>query len=134
MFPSNVLSKYWSPTVGCSLGLDSRDTLFRLLRIHHIDLYRLSGHPDDFSPLNLEYVYRDCISLIEWPVRLPPSLQPPDKRRLEVDIRIQPADENEAEIDNNPRIVTLSYPKGSEWQQHIRKIVEEGYLDDMIVE
>lgn len=103
-------------------------------RIHHIDLYRLSGKPEDFAPLNLDHVYQNCIALIEWPVRLPPSLQPPDKRRLDIDIRILPSStKKEGNDDENSRLLTLSFPEGSEWKQHLDQIRQEGYLDDMLV-
>jgi tRNA A37 threonylcarbamoyladenosine biosynthesis protein TsaE len=96
-----------------------------------MDLYRLSGRPEDFMPLNLEHVFRNCVSVVEWPVRLPPSLQPPTERRLHVDIRIR-SNDDEGDGDG-PRLLTLSYPEGSHWQQHIDRIRLEGYLDDMLL-
>lgn len=98
-----------------------------------MDLYRLSGQPEDLAPLNLDHVYQNCISLIEWPVRLPASLQPPIGRRLHVDIRIQSSnDDDDGGDDNVSRVLTMSYPEGSLWQQHLETIRREGFLDDML--
>lgn len=54
-----------SPTYLLSNTYTTDDVL-----IHHMDLYRLSeGKPEDLEPLNLEFVFKECISLIEWPSR-----------------------------------------------------------------
>lgn len=36
----------------------------RYCRIHHMDLYRLSGNPEDLLPLNLKHVFENCTYLI----------------------------------------------------------------------
>lgn len=94
-----------------------------------MDLYRLNGNPEDFTPLNLDKVFRDCISLIEWPVRLS-TVSVPTSHLLEVDIRLL-SSLNEDEEDN-PRRLTLSYPEGSSWRSILDQIRQEGLLDDML--
>lgn len=60
---SNV--RVTSPTYLLSNTYTTDDVL-----IHHMDLYRLSeGKPEDLEPLNLDFVFKECISLIEWPSR-----------------------------------------------------------------
>lgn len=56
------------------------------VRLHHIDLYRISGE-DEFLQLGLEdTIYSDGISLIEWPERAGGALSP---AALAIEIRIQ---------------------------------------------
>jgi len=103
-----------------------------------MDLYRLSGtRSQEFSPLNLDYVFSRCIALIEWPIRLPEALIP--EERLDIDIRILPGNnevpdqDTESMEDNVPRIVSL-LPRGSGWSERLRIIRDEGYVDDLLVE
>lgn len=101
-------------------------------RIHHMDLYRLSGHPEDFAPLNLDVVFRKCISLVEWPVRLSNVTVPTD-HRLEVDIRLLTSESDDSNNENTPRRLVLSYPDGSLWGSILDQIRQEGLLDDMLM-
>ena len=106
---------------------------YSLCRIHHMDLYRLSGDPKDLAPLNLPRVFQDCVSLSEWPERLGSTRIPED--RLTVNIRIQSTasdnnDSNEGE-DDAVRIMAIQ-AHGSVWQDRLQKILDEGYLDDLI--
>lgn len=116
-------------------------------RIHHIDLYRLTGDRfDELAPLNLDHVFSHCISLIEWPSRLftnsknnessSNKLTLPDNR-LTVDIRIFSRnsgddDDDTSQEDRAPRRVTLTV-HGIQWERCIEHIRQEGYLDDMIM-
>jgi tRNA A37 threonylcarbamoyladenosine biosynthesis protein TsaE len=93
-----------------------------------MDLYRLSGHPEDFAPLNLDVVFRECISLIEWPARLSNVTVPTDQQ-LNVDIRHFSTDYNDT--DDTPRRLVLSYPDGSSWGSILHQIHHQGLLDDM---
>lgn len=100
-----------------------------IARIHHMDLYRLKGNPEDFAPLNLDVVFRNCISLIEWPIRLS-NVPVPTEHLLEIDIRLlTPTNE---EDDDSPRRLVLSYPEGSSWQSILDQIRQEELLDDML--
>lgn len=100
------------------------------LIIHHMDLYRLSdGKEKDLEPLNLDYVFQNCISLIEWPSRLG-RLVPSEC--LEITFKIIGDAENN-DSDENTRILTLT-PHGQRWEQQIKKMEEDGYLDDLMVE
>ena len=100
--------------------------------IHHMDLYRLS-EGEDLSPLNLDYVLDECISLIEWPSRL--GANTPDER-LEVTISIDKDDLVQDSLmggEETARILELK-PFGKRWEQRILEIQEKGYLDDLIIE
>eukprot|EP00934_Nitzschia_sp_Nitz4_P004623 Nitzschia sp. Nitz4//scaffold13_size275219//59404//60317//NITZ4_000853-RA/size275219-processed-gene-0.77-mRNA-1//1//CDS//3329535951//4613//frame0 len=97
--------------------------------IHHIDLYRLSGeHREDFDPLQLPHVFKKCISLVEWPIRLQlhPSLFPPADNQLRVDITIVKNDDQ--------RQMTLTTPAGSSWGERIAGLLDDGMLDDILME
>eukprot|EP00545_Synedropsis_sp_CCMP1620_P010437 CAMPEP_0119018486 /NCGR_PEP_ID=MMETSP1176-20130426/19524_1 /TAXON_ID=265551 /ORGANISM="Synedropsis recta cf, Strain CCMP1620" /LENGTH=199 /DNA_ID=CAMNT_0006972503 /DNA_START=228 /DNA_END=827 /DNA_ORIENTATION=+ len=113
--------------------------------VHHMDLYRLSGKPDDLRPLNLDQVFTNDVSLIEWPQRLG-SMVPTE--RLELTLEIQElaltdgatrqeesddaCDDEDEEEDCMPRRVTLS-PIGKRWEDRITMIQEEGFVDDWII-
>lgn len=90
------------------------------------DLYRLSGsHKDDFSPLDLNVVFSTCISLIEWPSRLPEELQPPLESRLHIKLSIKPA--------TDQREMVLAAPLGSKWCNRLRNMVGDGFVDDLLL-
>jgi len=98
--------------------------------IHHMDLYRLS-EGEDLSPLNLEHVMTECISLIEWPSRLGTKIP---SERLEITITIDKdeitenySNENEA----TTRILSIQ-AYGDRWNQRLEQVSE--YLDDLIIE
>lgn len=92
--------------------------------------------------MNLDHVFSDCLSLIEWPVRLPDNLLP--VKRLDINITIsndseeavldssedEDADEN---IDSKARIMTLS-AKSPIWNEQLEKIRNGGMVDDLITE
>jgi len=102
-----------------------------------MDLYRLSGTTtQEFSPLNLDHVFANCLSLIEWPIRLPESLVPND--RLDIDIRIFASSNDEGDsdssADNLPRIVSIHPLSSPEWTNRLHLIREEGFVDDLLYE
>mmetsp|Transcript_12093 Transcript_12093/g.18292 ORF Transcript_12093/g.18292 Transcript_12093/m.18292 type:complete len:262 (+) Transcript_12093:232-1017(+) len=99
------------------------------LTIHHMDLYRLS-EGKDFGPLNLPFVFTQCISLIEWPSRLG-DLMPTE--RLEVVFQLDPTETDDDEREEKTRYLKLK-PHGERWKKRIEEIEREGYLDDLIVE
>ena len=98
-------------------------------RIHHIDLYRLSGRPEELLPLNLDYVFRHCIALIEWPTRLGDRIPP---ERLEVFITI-PSDYDDLQYEDRLRHMILR-PFGLVWQDRLQTLLDEGYVDDLLTE
>jgi tRNA A37 threonylcarbamoyladenosine biosynthesis protein TsaE len=102
-----------------------------------MDLYRLSGKPEDLLPLNLSEVFANDVSLIEWPQRL--GIMVPSQR-LELTLEIissgvvaAPRSTSEEEEDCMPRRVTLT-PIGKHWEDRLSMIKEEGYVDDWILE
>lgn len=101
--------------------------------IHHMDLYRLS-EGEDLSPLNLDYVLKECISLIEWPSRLGKGIP---NERLEITITIDkdydPVTRDDDESEETPRTLNFK-PYGERWEERLASIQESGYLDDLIVE
>jgi len=46
-----------------------------LNRIYHMDLYRLSGKPEDLLPLNMDYVFANCKILHSLPKKNCVSLE-----------------------------------------------------------
>jgi tRNA A37 threonylcarbamoyladenosine biosynthesis protein TsaE len=100
-----------------------------------MDLYRLSGKPEDLMPLNLGEVFTNDVSLIEWPQRLGTMVP---SQRLELTLEIisavaQQPSTSEEEEDCMPRRVTLT-PIGKYWEDRLSMIKEEGYVDDWILE
>lgn len=108
------------------------------LLIHHMDLYRLSGDERDFVPLNLEHVFQECVSLIEWPSRLG-SLLPPvhlDATLTISEERQHNTNDDEEDSDGDEeaaaRILTLE-PRGAKWEERLSFLLDEGYFDDLLV-
>jgi len=68
------------------------------------------------------------ISLIEWPTRLSPfpELLPSSNDRLDIDIAIVPL--------TDERRMTLNAPIGSTWKHRLEHVVEEGMVDDLLIE
>lgn len=79
-------------------------------------------------PFLLLFILFSGISLIEWPIRLFPftELMPSDEHRLDIDITIVPQ--------SDTRLMTLTAPVGSTWKERIKNVVDEGMLDDLIVD
>ncbi|GKY99443.1 hypothetical protein MPSEU_000898800 [Mayamaea pseudoterrestris] len=106
------------------------------IEIRHMDLYRLSGHSKDLMVLDLPHVFAKCISLIEWPGRLGDEMP---KERLDVRITIfessisSGSDNELVDLDNFPRNVLLR-PFGNAWDKRIQHVLDEGYLDDLLME
>jgi hypothetical protein len=105
-----------------------------------MDLYRLSGSSEtEFLPLNLPHVFSSCVSLIEWPVRLPATLVPHD-RRLDVTLTIISTDETPSNCgdgddddESATRIVCLD-SNDSLWSSKLEELRSAGLLDDLLVE
>ena len=103
-----------------------------------MDLYRLPGTSlKEFAPLNLDYVFAQCISLVEWPVRLPKAIIPDD--RLDIDIKILADHINvdfitdKSNEENIPRMLTLT-PTSSTWRKRLTSMREGGFVDDLLVD
>lgn len=102
-------------------------------RIQHLDLYRLNKEkPSDFIALDLGFTFKQGISLVEWPVRLPESMVP--QNRLDIEFTIvrntQPDEYGTFDSDLEERILVLT-PNGLFWEELIQNIVHEGYFDDL---
>lgn len=104
------------------------------LKVYHMDLYRLSGNGDDLAPLDLENVFENGISLIEWPSRL--ATKP--ETRLDITLTIESAvdgdvgqsdDKNE---DCKSRRMRLD-PHGVRWVERLEFLEREGYFEDLLV-
>lgn len=88
-----------------------------------MDLYRLSGSTtSEFAPLNLPHVFSSCLSLVEWPMRLPAALVP-SERRLDVTI---------THSGDDTRKLTMEARDGP-WNHHLATLEREGYLDDLLI-
>lgn len=100
--------------------------------MHHIDLYRLSGKPEALVPLNLNYVFAQCIALVEWPRRMPEY--PPE--RLDVRITIPTGNGTiklEDEDEDRLRRVTMT-AHGARWNDILESITQEGLLEDLMAQ
>jgi tRNA A37 threonylcarbamoyladenosine biosynthesis protein TsaE len=94
-----------------------------------MDLHRLSRKsPRDFNPLDLSYVFSNCISLIEWPSRLQafPELLPPEETLLKIDIRIPDPTSDE-------RVMSLVSSSESSWTIRLKYLIDEGMVDDLLL-
>eukprot|EP00571_Detonula_confervacea_P005753 CAMPEP_0172325732 /NCGR_PEP_ID=MMETSP1058-20130122/54635_1 /TAXON_ID=83371 /ORGANISM="Detonula confervacea, Strain CCMP 353" /LENGTH=183 /DNA_ID=CAMNT_0013042341 /DNA_START=289 /DNA_END=840 /DNA_ORIENTATION=- len=98
-------------------------------KIYHMDLYRLSGSEDDLSPLDLERVFTDGISLIEWPSRL--SQKP--STRLDITLTIDSTIQNDDGSDSKERRMKLE-PHGARWVERLKFLEFEGYFEDLIMD
>eukprot|EP00532_Pseudo-nitzschia_australis_P019042 CAMPEP_0168287440 /NCGR_PEP_ID=MMETSP0142_2-20121227/2263_1 /TAXON_ID=44445 /ORGANISM="Pseudo-nitzschia australis, Strain 10249 10 AB" /LENGTH=255 /DNA_ID=CAMNT_0008232825 /DNA_START=719 /DNA_END=1486 /DNA_ORIENTATION=+ len=108
---------------------EDKDEREQKIEIHHMDLYRLSGRsPRDFEPLGLGRVFANCISLIEWPVRLQafPELLPPEETLLKIDLRIPDPTSDE-------RVMSLVSSTESSWTTRLKYLVDEGMVDDLLL-
>jgi tRNA threonylcarbamoyladenosine biosynthesis protein TsaE len=98
--------------------------------IHHMDLYRLSGKEEDLQPLDMDHVLKDCISLIEWPSRLG-NITPP--KRLDIIFRISHDDSEDNDSEEIERTLMLR-AHGNQWEERLKFLEEEGYVDDLLCE
>jgi tRNA A37 threonylcarbamoyladenosine biosynthesis protein TsaE len=109
-----------------------------------MDLYRLSGRPQDMVPLNLDHVFNNCVALIEWPSRLTADRIP--ETRLEISMRISSEDISESDGDSDEsstsndkndndddcvRTMTLQ-PYGAVWEERLQRLLADGYVDDLL--
>lgn len=95
-------------------------------RIRHMDLYRLSGdRKSDFDPLDFDYVFSNCISLIEWTERLPIEIVPSNRHRLDIGLSIIPS--------TDERRMLLTAPIGSAWVDRLKFLVQDGLVDDLLI-
>lgn len=96
--------------------------------VHHMDLWRLpEGKIEQL--VDLPHVFRECISLIEWPQRLTPALTP--EAHLDVHLAILGEDGDEqaaADVDGadddddaQPRVATLT-ARGAAWEARLAEI------------
>jgi tRNA A37 threonylcarbamoyladenosine biosynthesis protein TsaE len=69
------------------------------------------------------------VSLIEWPQRLGSIEVPHD--RLDINIQIL-SDTGAGDDGNLPRLMKIQ-PHGSLWKTRVDSILDEGYLDDLLV-
>jgi tRNA A37 threonylcarbamoyladenosine biosynthesis protein TsaE len=97
-----------------------------------MDLYRLSGtRQEELEPLNLPHTFRNCLSLIEWPNRLPLAMIPAE--RLEISITIMDDDlSSDTDSNSQPRAVTLT-PFGIAWNERLHTLLYNGFIDDLLV-
>mmetsp|Transcript_28455 Transcript_28455/g.63303 ORF Transcript_28455/g.63303 Transcript_28455/m.63303 type:complete len:261 (-) Transcript_28455:20-802(-) len=103
--------------------------------IHHMDLYRLSGKEEELKPLDMDHVLKECVSLIEWPSRL--GYMTPTTR-LDITFRISrdsdsEEEDSESDAEEIERTLTLR-AHGAHWEERLRLLADEGYLDDLIIE
>jgi tRNA A37 threonylcarbamoyladenosine biosynthesis protein TsaE len=107
-----------------------------------MDLYRLSDRPEeqDLLPLNLDYVFENCVSLIEWPSRIGADRIPSERLDVQINIMQLPVTDDESDgndeqnnesSEDRPRLMLLK-PRGTDWENILRELRDEGYLDDLL--
>lgn len=115
------------------------------INIYHMDLYRLSDdNDDDLTPLDLENVYINGISLIEWPSRL--KRKPVNRLdvTLTIDSTISAAtaelsdssedDEENDDIEEESRDRCMKLvPHGDKWVERLKFLESEGYFEDLLM-
>jgi hypothetical protein len=100
-----------------------------------MDLYRLPEHADQqYFVLNLDHVFKNCLSLIEWPERLPEHLIPAERLEISFDFATKVKYDGTVEIESNKqyRIMTFS-PIGFLWRRRVYDIRYMGYIEDLIM-
>jgi tRNA threonylcarbamoyladenosine biosynthesis protein TsaE len=102
-----------------------------------MDLYRLSGRPQDLMPLNLDHVFSNCVALIEWPERMGDRIP---ETRLEISMRISSGDigssnddDDDLETEDKVRTMTLE-PYGAVWEERLQRLLADGYVDDLLAD
>jgi tRNA A37 threonylcarbamoyladenosine biosynthesis protein TsaE len=103
-----------------------------------MDLYRLDKEKTKgFIALNLENIFCDSVSLVEWSSRLPDFLIPKDRIEFYFSIRglnTQESDNFEfTTVDDGAEREAIITPYGLFWERVVQDIVEGGYLEDMII-
>ena len=96
-------------------------------RIYHMDLYRLSGSEGDLAPLDLNNVFANGISLVEWPSRL----REKPSARLDITLTIDSATQSDGE-ESHRRLMQL-VPHGARWLERLKFLESEGYFDDLLL-
>ena len=93
--------------------------------VHHMDLWRL---PEGKAAqlIDLERVFGDCVSLVEWPDRLGEAL-PAEHLAVYLAIMCQESNDRSAvdatveleELEDQPRVATLT-AVGTSWESRLR--------------
>jgi len=124
----NVDMRVTSPTyLLCNAYPSQQDGML----IHHMDLYRLSGKEEDLQPLDIAHALKEYICLVEWPSRLG-NMTP--QKRLDITFRIS-HDDNAEDNDGEEieRTLTLR-AHGSQWEERLKMLEDEGFVDDLLCE
>ena len=99
-----------------------------------MDLYRLPEHAhQQYSMLNLDHVFANCVSLIEWPERLPKQLVPAERLELSIEYATLSQRDDTTDMDSTQqqyRILTF-HPYGYTWRRRVKDICDMGYIDDL---
>ncbi len=99
-------------------------------RIHHMDLYRLSGSGDDMSSLDLDNVLANGICLVEWPSRL--REWPADRLDVTLTIDTTTKDDDGDDGASRPRLMHI-VPHGERWLGRLQFLETDGYFDDLLI-
>jgi hypothetical protein len=100
-----------------------------------MDLYRLSDHANQqYFMLNLDHVFKNCMSLIEWPERLPEKYIPEERLELSIEYasRAKPDGTVDMEDTEQYRVLTFA-PFGYLWRRRIYDIRYMGYIEDLVM-
>jgi tRNA A37 threonylcarbamoyladenosine biosynthesis protein TsaE len=102
-----------------------------------MDLYRLDkAKSKGFTALNLEDVFRESVSLVEWSSRIPDFMIPSDRIEFKFSFR-ESADESNpidpTRVDDVAEREAVITPYGLFWECAMQEIVERGYLEDIVI-
>jgi tRNA A37 threonylcarbamoyladenosine biosynthesis protein TsaE len=99
-----------------------------------MDLYRLPEHANrQYFMLNLEHVFKNCISLVEWPERLPAEFIPEERLEISIDFatKVKPDGSVDMNSDKQYRIMKFN-PIGYLWRRRVYDMRYMGYIEDLI--
>lgn len=100
-----------------------------------MDLYRLPEHANQQGfLLNLEHVFKNCISIIEWPERLPVDLVPEERLEISFDFATKLRHDGTPDMKDGEEYRIISFnPIGYLWRRRVYTIRYMGYIEDLIM-
>jgi hypothetical protein len=100
-----------------------------------MDLYRLPEHANQqYFMLNLEHVFKNCLSLIEWPERLPAHLVPEERLEISIDFATKVKHDGSVDMKSDEQYRIMSFnPIGYVWRRRVYDIRYMGYIEDLIM-
>lgn len=98
-----------------------------------MDLYRLQDHSNQqYFMLNLDHVFKNCLSLIEWPERLPEKSIPEERLELSIEYASKANADGTIDMESTEQYRILTFtPYGILWRRRVYDIRNMGYIEDL---